>query len=282
MLEEIEKIISKINTHWNKDEIIRFLYVKIAPFFRRDINYFLQDAEEQLRLYNAGFSFNGADIVCITLCDFYIEIFNNLGIRAINVPVTNAKIPLHALLVEGENGWYYIDPLSDLFYNQYGIKPVHYGVIPKRAKEILADSSYPKVSMLDLEYLSAIDEMLGFEYLDEYFNALHNKFSQKNVACDFLNVDKQDRLTLIDRKLRFANSNLINLGQVYGILERVRMYFFIIRKVFDKTEKRMTKIELDGDLNITIITHDVSNPNHVLGEYVEVKKDSCFSLVRIK
>ena len=35
MLEEIEKIISNINTHWNKDEIIRFLYVKIAPFFSK-------------------------------------------------------------------------------------------------------------------------------------------------------------------------------------------------------------------------------------------------------
>ncbi|MDE5888520.1 MAG: hypothetical protein K2H20_00715, partial [Bacilli bacterium] len=64
MNEEIQRIINSVNLSWSKDYIIRYLYVNLAPFFKRDLKYFLASDEEKYRQYQQGFINRGFDIVC--------------------------------------------------------------------------------------------------------------------------------------------------------------------------------------------------------------------------
>ena len=46
---EMKEIINKVDKSWPKDYIIRYLYISLAPFFERDLNYFLLSDEEKYR-----------------------------------------------------------------------------------------------------------------------------------------------------------------------------------------------------------------------------------------
>lgn len=52
MAKEMLEIIDQIDKTWDRDMIIRYLYVKLAPFFQRDLNYFMSSEEEKKRQYN--------------------------------------------------------------------------------------------------------------------------------------------------------------------------------------------------------------------------------------
>ena len=42
MTEQMLKIIDSVDKHWDKDIIIRYLMVNLAPFFKKDLNFFLR------------------------------------------------------------------------------------------------------------------------------------------------------------------------------------------------------------------------------------------------
>ena len=128
MLDEMQKIINNVDKSWSKDLIIRYLYVRLAPFFKRDLKYFLASEEEKYKEYEKGFINRGFDIVCSTLADYYVDLFSSLGINAKKIVANSAKIPLFALIVEGDNGWYFLDPINDLFSNQYGLETTEFGI----------------------------------------------------------------------------------------------------------------------------------------------------------
>lgn len=282
MLLEMTEIIKQVNSGWTKDQIIRYLYIKLAPFFRKDPNYFFKTPEEQEEIYKKGFTFNGRDIVCMTLCQFYVELFQQFDINTVIVPVTTAKVPLHALLVQGDSGWYYLDPLSDLFKNQYGLRPTYFGIIVSSCSEdfLKIVSQYSLIKLAN-EYLDEIDEELGFNFLNSYFKLLHRQFSVRNIACQFFDVDKNNRLGLVESKIEFIDKNLINLGSVNGILERRQIYKYLIGQIFDKSEKRFTKICCLEGMPLTIKTGNMYYETFLEREYQEIN-DGEYHLKRIK
>lgn len=71
-------IINQVKSNWSKDLIIRYLYIKLAPFFKRDLKYFLASQEEKENQYKQGFINRFPNIVCSTLADYYVEYLNNL------------------------------------------------------------------------------------------------------------------------------------------------------------------------------------------------------------
>lgn len=282
MPKEMIEIICNVDSSWSKDQIIRYLYIKLAPFFRRDIEYFLKSPEEQLEIFKKGFSFNGKDIVCVTLCQFYVDLFKEFNIDSVIVPVTKANPPLHALLVNGSNGWYYLDPLSDLFNNQYGLRPAYFGVILSSCSEkFLKIASQYSLTKLDKRYLEELDQEFGFKYLNSFFTELHKIFSIRNNAFQFFGLDKKDKLGLIERKLEFIDDSLINLGSVNGILERCRLYLYLIGKLFDRSEKKFIEVCCDDKQNLILKTGIIHKGEVLTREYQEIN-DGEYHLKRIK
>lgn len=241
--EEMKKIIDSINPSWPKDYIIRFLYINLAPFFQRDITYFLASDEQKWQEYKQGFINRGTNIVCSTLADFYVNLYHEFGIQAKKIIANSAKIPLFALIVEGDNGWFFLDPINDLFPNQYNLKTTEYGKIPYYKT---LSSNYPLLITLSDEYLKVIDTDLKIRKpLNDYFNSLHLKMTNRNSICEHFQLEKDNRLGLFQRKMEFANENLINLGTVNGPMERKDLYLFLERILFFKGEKKNIRIFLN-------------------------------------
>ena len=188
MTDEIIQIINQVNKNWSKDLIIRFLYIKLAPYFQRDLLYFLATDDEKFSQYQQGFINRFPYIVCSTLADFYVDLFKQFDIKAEKVISNSAKIPLFALIVEGEQGSYFLDPLSDLFSNQYNLRPYFFGVIP-RYKTI--NKSHPEMVQLPKEYVNELDTELDLNhFLDDYFNTLHISLTDKIMLITSLIYQK--------------------------------------------------------------------------------------------
>lgn len=243
MNEEIKKIINGVKLSWPKDYIIRYLYVNLAPFFKRDLKYFLATEEEKMEQYQQGFINRGFDIVCSTISDYYVNLFHSFGIRAVKTAANSAKIPLFAVVVEGDHGWYFIDPLNDLFNNQYGLKTTEFGSIPHYQT---LNNNFPNLISLSSDYIANIDQSLGIDKsLSDYFNELHNVMSNRNRAATIYKMPTNDKIAMFERKMEFANEHLINLGNVPGPFERIKLYLFLEKVMFFKTEKKNLTIYLD-------------------------------------
>ncbi len=241
----MEEIINKINKSWQKDYIIRYLYVTLAPFFERDLNFFLASDEEKYRQYQLGFINKGRYIVCSTLADFYVNLFAEFNIKAYKTAANSAKILLFAIVVEGDYGQYYLDPLTDLFNNQYELKTTEYGIIP-RYKTI--NEKFPNLISLSQEYIEKMDKEMQLYpnnmYLNNFFCILHKEMTNRHTVCSHFGTNINDLTNLFNLKIEFANKHLINLGKVNGPFERIKLYMYLERVMFFRFEKKNITIKL--------------------------------------
>lgn len=277
---EMRQIIESVDSSWSKDYIIRFLYVKLAPFFQRDLIYFLGSEEEKFQEYSQGFINRGLNIVCSTLADYYVELYNSFGINAKKIAANSAKIPLFAVIVEGDHGWFFIDPLNDLFNNQYRLKTTEFGVLPHYQT---LSKNYPFLESLPSDYVDVIDKDLGLDdTLDEYFEELHLKMTNRHFVRNHFSADTNEREKIFQYKMEFSNDELINLGNVNGPFERIRLYLFLEKKMFFKAEKKNLKIWLNKDYDIPRPSIEYTNfSNNKKVGFEEIKDNKQFVLKRI-
>ncbi len=248
MPEEIIKVIEQVDVCWPKDYILRFLYVKLAPCFRRDLSFFLAPYEERLKQYKSGVINNGTDIVCSTLVDYYIKIFRIFDIKAVKIIANSAELPLFAMIVYGERGLYYLDPLNDLMSNQYGLKTGFFATIPRYKT---AQQAYPNLTSLSDDLLREMDEKLGLQqygvYISDFIEMLREVLTFRSAACKRLNVNVEDTTALSERKLKIFNDELINIGKVSGQFERMQLYTYLWHRLFDKRERAQSDIVFNFD-----------------------------------
>lgn len=270
----MEDLLNKIKKEWSKDYIIRFIYINLAPFYKRDLNYFLASEEEKYNIYLQGFTNNTPNVVCSTLADNYIDIFSMFNIRAKKIIANSAKIPLFALIVEGDHGWFYLDPLKDLFNCQYGLDPTEFAILPHY--ETLK-KKYPFLISLPKEYIKSIDSALGLiPSLDSFFYLLHLEMTNRNSVCKHFEVKTNNRILLFEKKMNFANSHLINLGCVKGPFERIQLYIYLEKIMFFKTEKKNLRIHLDSN-NAPLIEYQ-SKDTHIT--FSEITTNDNYKLER--
>ncbi len=276
MNQEISHLLKQVQSSWPKDVIIRYLYIKLAPCFKRDLKYFLAPEEVKEVEYAQGFINRFPDVVCSTLADFYVNLFKEYDIQAQKVVANSAKIPLYALVVRGEQGLYFLDPLSDLFANQYGLRPYFFGIVP-RYKTI--NYAYPKLAHLPKDYVAEIDTFLGFQYLNEYFETLHLSLANRNNAYHYFEKDKNNEEDLRIDKINLYNEKLINLGQVQGTFERAQLYIFLNDTIMNKSEKKYTKVTIEQDKKAPYISYEIIQPQQTI-HYEEENQQGKYVLVR--
>ena len=279
---EIKQIIDNVNSSWTKDQIIYYLYIKLAPYFKRDLKYFLASEDKKYEEYHKGFINRGYDIVCSTLCDYYVPLYQSFNINAQKVIATSAKIPLFAIIIEGDNGLYFIDPLNDLFNNQYNLDTTEFGIIP-HYKTIT--NNYPNLISLSKEYLIELRNSLNLmKTNNDYFKELHLNMTNRNYISNYFNLTKNDFSRLFEKKIEFASINLINLGNVNGAYERNQLYLFLERVLFFKGEKKNIKICMrqNNDNKISsIIGYKNPRNNHIIA-YREEKDNNQYILKRYR
>lgn len=248
----IEEIIKSVNKSWPKNYIIRYLYVKLAPFLARDIKFFLASPEQkefELEKNINRFPF----INCSTLADFYINLFASFNINAIKIEATKTKIPLHAIIVEGDNGWFYLCPINDLLNNQIGNRTSHFGELKRNNRNFVL-KEYPFLTELTLEEIDRIDANLGIKNLVYFWAKLRNEMFHSNYFYEYFHVNRNDSLEVIKAKLDFINKHLINIPIIPGPLEREGYYRYLIRRICRKDEKESINVSLDITRRVVNIT----------------------------
>ncbi len=270
--------LNSVSPHWSNDQVIRFLYKNLASFVYRDLQYFLQDDEEKQRQFSCGFIDRFPGVVCYTLASFYSTVFSEFGFESNVVQANSATIPLFGVVVRGEQGNYFLNPLEDLFLNQYGLLPHAFGFVPKYKT---LNASHPNLIRLSDEYLAELDQSLDFTYLDDYFNELKPTMKNLDTACAFLGIevptiDKDIR----EHKLQFFGRELINMGNVHGFFERAQLYKYLDDNLLNKREKRYTKVVIeDGLSNNPFITYSILRNDGVI-TYQEEKTPDGYVLTK--
>lgn len=249
----INDIISQVNKSWPKNYIIRFLYVKLAPFLERDLDFFLASNEQKLIELKENIN-RFPHINCSTLADFYVDLFATFNINAIKIKATNKEIPLHAIIVEGDNGWFYLCPINDLLNCQIGNKTSHFGHLEGYIKSFVMQNYSHLISISDTD-IEQIDADLKIKNLVCFWNELRYETFHSNYFCKNYNINKNGLDKVTEAKLAFINKHLINLPIVPGLLEREAYYHFLIHRLFSHQERKNLQISLDLDTRLVNITH---------------------------
>ncbi len=278
MEKEILEIVNQVKPDWSKDLIIRFLYIKLAPCFRRDLQYFLATEEEKYNQFSQGFINRFPNITCSTLADFYVDLFKDFGIYAKKIIANSAKIPLFALIVEGDYGFYFLDPINDLFSNQYGLKPYFFGIIPRYNT---VKSNYPNLAHLSSEYICELDQELDIpEFLNQKFILLHENLAHRHKACQYFNLPISNKTDLRERKIELYNDEFINLGNVNGTYERTQLYQYLNDRIFNHGERHYTLIEIRGGFENPYVHFELKRRNADSIIYKEEQKDGKYILTK--
>ncbi|MCM1052880.1 MAG: hypothetical protein NC483_02755 [Ruminococcus sp.] len=262
-MEDRQQVIDNINHAWPKDLIIRALYVRLAPFFERDLKFFFSDDQAQLEYVRTLSRTVDRKVICLSLCQFYQDVFEMFDINSKVVPTNQKLVPHYALIVEGDSGQYLIDPLKDLMNNQAGLRTEYYGIIPKRQKSNLLRNN-PCLMELPLEYRNEMDQFLGLypnNLLNEYLEKLHLELTT-NKAYIYLgnylhqNLEKFDRKTLYKMKMLFLNQCLINLANIPGKIERAQYYNCLLCHVLNHSERGKAITRCGEEIPILVRIHD--------------------------
>lgn len=247
MIEEILESLKSIDLSWPKKYIIRYIYIKISIFFRRDLNYFLATEEEQLELYKLGFKKEGFNIVCSSLADYYVDIFSIFNIRATKIVATNTAVPLFSLIVESDEEIYYLDPLNDLARNQYGLETGYFAIIPnyENVRKMF------NLSSISSDILRTMDTELGLQsngiYVSDFVKRLRQEMVVESKINRIYDIAFTDKYSTIKKKLEIIESKLINLGHVKGLYERMLVYNYLRGQLFNKCERKVTEMIIDKD-----------------------------------
>ena len=262
----LRELLNSVSLSWGKDSKIRFLYVKLANFVKRDLQYFLQEDAEKERQYSCGFMNRFPNIVCYTLAEFYCTVFHEFGIEAYVVQANSATIPSFVVVVKGELGYYVLNPLEDLLLNQYGLMPKAFGYIP-RYKTI--NDQYPSLVRLPEEYISDLDKGLDFIFRDAYFKTTGPLMKEFKDACAILKIEEPPlNKDIRENKVSFFSKELINQGNVHGIFERALLYQFLNETFLNRRERNHVKVIIENGLSerpflsYTILRRDGNSVYH--------------------
>lgn len=287
-----EEVIKNVNKSWPKDLIIRCLYVKLAPGFERDLDFFFLPIEEQIALYKKGI-IPKDDIHMV--CQYYQKLYASFNIESIIITTNKKIVPHYALIVKGDTCYFCIDPLKDLMRNQVGFKSGYFGFIPL-SKTQDNYKLYPQITTLNPEYIKEMDEYLKLlscgMYSDDFLILLHQSiFHRPNYRLlEFLdqkesNIEFSENIYAksnkanhyaIAAKIAIMNRCVINIGNCPGIMERDQLYNEIVRYVFSRSERRNIKVGITPERELSLIEMTENGPV----AYTESCEDGIYKLER--
>lgn len=188
-------------------------------------------------------------------------------------------MPLFALIVEGDNGWYYINPLKDLWSHQLGINSDEYGIVGFSNHDFVLES-YPYLEMLTSAYISELDSELKLPNNNCFFDPDIIGGKDLNHYRKKKGMDPKAPYTeTVVAKIEDIGKYYLNIGAVHGPIERNLMYKYFFLTAFTKPEKSLVKLSLDPNCNFAI-TIDVDADGKTITYQEEKDEDNHYSLLR--
>ena len=292
MTKGMKEVVDSVDKSADKDIIIRYLIVNLAEFFKRDLNFYLRSEQEQAEILKRGVTYKGdGNIVCITLAEFYADLFKHFNIEAEVVKATDTLVPLYGVIVKGTNCSYFINPLADLLPSQYGMANIAYGVTPTWNTSTL-QSNHPYLENLSHKYILFLDKEIkrfpnGIR-TDHIIHGYSSELTRKELKKK-LHVGSISNFDAVNYKMEFLSDYCINFGHVNGLAERHKMYTYLFKNLFEGPERGMIEHHIfrdydkDGnpinpELNIIVNDHNKG----ISANYIETRDNGGYTLRRIR
>lgn len=248
----IDGVLNSAGNFKTRDFTIMYLIARLSQYFQRSPEYFLKTEPEQYQIFLSDFGIvrDGPDqfVVCKTICEKFKKYFDEFGIESqiVELP-TKSSIPLYAMLVTGDGGkTFFIDPLSDLQMNQFGLKMDYFGDYSDMHRDSILLAN-PNAVQLPREYINQLESQFDDLYYGNQNRLIdmHNFYSKR--LYDGTISTKRDteiaRINSMEQKVRLISDEISNMSAsdipVTGIIERRKLYQMLLNRYtfFTRKEK---------------------------------------------
>ena len=238
-----DDIINSINPEWNKDEIIRYVYLYIGKLISKNVDFFYS-LGRKLEYKNYSFDklkrtyeskrITNLSVICKSSAIILKRIYDRLGIKSNLMETvdynqftddeTKETLDVHHwfLCVNGENDrQYFLTIIPDLFYIQYNMKTKHFANRIDYYREVdgkkIQIYKGPKINNTALtdEEIEKIDEKIG--YIIPYYVEEKNGKRKRYNGYDDIFIEN---LKMYARK----NSYFIELGYDTNFYKDITSY----------------------------------------------------------
>ena len=267
---KVEEILANAPKGITKETLMRYIYLELGKIYKRNTNFFYGTDEEKEKIYNAKTVEEDTNIICKSIGDIYVKIFEQAGIQAKCVnKETRSPFPHIDIIASPDEGkhWYYMNPMDDLYRIQGNLKTQRFGS---------KTSKYQGLDSFSEEELRQMDRQLGYTvegmYMDEFFAMLRIEFMNRTkIKAHILN--ENPKLTnrdltkdmLLEYKLDFVFKNIAEFEKMQGYIELKKYQKEVFGKLLNQTERRKIKIH-----NLCNLDEDKNNMQSV----VEVKTEN--------
>lgn len=246
---KVEEILKNAPKNISKEMLMRYLYLELGKMYRRDAKFFYGTDEEKTEIYNKNVDVNGeeVDIICKSIGEIYVKIFEQVGIKAKCVnKKTNSPFPHIDIIASPDDGehWYYMNPMDDLYRIQGNLKTQRYGS---------KTSKYEGLSNYTEEELRQMDNALGYTYqgmyMDEVFDKMKSEFMNRAKLKDHILRERPDLTNrdltkdfLLEYKIDFVMKYITEFEKMKGYIELKKYQKEIFGRLLNQTERKKVKI----------------------------------------
>ena len=233
-------------------------------------------------MYREGFLMQGKEVVCQTICKYYARVYKKLHIDFKIVTTNDKVVPHYGLLVNGDRGWFIIDPLKDLLANQMGFQPSFFGCIPQYGNISL---KYPGLIYLNPHYIYHLAKETNTlpygHFMNFYFAFLHQEFFQSNFFSSTYIME--DDVASVLAKLSFISKYLINLHDIPGLYEREQYYKYLKSILFNRAERKLLTFLIHEKECVQIfVSQDTMRNQEPIIFYEMMNQEGKYSLERVR
>lgn len=290
-----EDIIKSINSDWNKDEIIRYVYIYLGKYLSKNVDFFYSLGKkleyknysfDKLRKTYESKNINNLSVICKSASLILMRIYKKLGIECSLMETVdfnkfennNEVLKVHHwfLCVTGENNRkYFLTIIPDLFYIQFNMKTKHFAnridyIREGNGKKVQVYKGPPvNNTALTDEEIEKLDEKIG--YITPYTIDKNTKNEKRISGYDDILIEN---LRIYSKK----NSYLMELGyetDFYNDIIKYRVNNISIEEYLNTKNYDMSEIDKWIDYikeRACFYGHDTQLDKQLNGKVIALRK----------
>lgn len=244
---KVEEILANAPKGISKVTLMRYIYLELGKTYKRNTNFFYGTDEEKEKIYNGKKVDEDTSIICKSIGEIYVKVFQQAGIQASCVnKETKSPFPHIDIIASPDGGehCYYMNPMDDLYRIQGRLKTKRFGN---------KTSKYKGLDSFSEEELRKMDGQLGYTfkglYMDEFFDMVREEFMNRTKMKEYI-LEQNPQLTnrdltkdmILECKLDFIMKYITEFEKMQGYIELKKYQKEVFGKLLNQTERRKIKI----------------------------------------
>lgn len=280
----IDEILANMPKDLNKNTQIRYVYLKLAKKFRKDIAFFYGTDEEKSVIYpkdpKVDFSNQETlEIICRSSALIYKYVFSKIGVdvQLVEKP-TKSPFQHVDLIITGEDDKkYYLSPMEDLFRIQLGMRTKRFGSKTDKFNDM---ENVGELSSFSEEEVKEMDNKLGYTYKGTYMDDVVAMIREEALSSKTLKplvlekypeyAGKQIPKDLYARfKVEFLLEHMNYRKKIKGYIEYKDYFDYMLNAVLNKKERKKVKratiykLKEDGTKDLKILINMSTDKGHM-------------------